>query len=52
MERFTIACSFRCISDNLSAFVGLYGPNNENDQKLLWNELVGTMSWWERSWCI
>jgi exonuclease III len=51
--RFTIECSFRCISDNFEwAFASVYGPNNDHDRKLLWDELVGIMSWWEKPWCI
>jgi hypothetical protein len=50
---FIIACSFQSVSENFEwAFVGLYGPNNNNDRKLLWDELVGIMSWWEVPWCI
>jgi hypothetical protein len=51
--RFIIACSFRSVEDNFEwAFAGVYGPNEENDQQLLWDELVGIMSWWEVPWCI
>lgn len=32
--------------------MGVYDPNNYNDRKLPWNELVGIMSWWEKPWCI
>jgi hypothetical protein len=30
----------------------VYGPNNDNDRKLLCDELVGIMSWLEKPWCI
>jgi hypothetical protein len=51
--RFIIACYFRSVSDNFEwAFAGVYSPNNNNDRKLLWDELVGIMSWWEVPWCI
>jgi hypothetical protein len=51
--RFIIACSFRSVNDNFEwAFAGVYGPNNNNDRQLLWDELVGIMSWWAMPWCI
>lgn len=25
----------------------IYGPNDNNDRKRLWDELVGLISWWE-----
>jgi hypothetical protein len=41
------------VSDNFEwAFAVVYGPNNDHDRKLLWDELVGIMSWWEKPWCI
>jgi hypothetical protein len=30
----------------------IYGPNNDIDRRVLWDELVGIMSWWEKPWCI
>jgi hypothetical protein len=51
--RFPIASSFRSIGDKFEwAFVGVYGPNNDNDKQFLWDELVGLMSWWEKPRCI
>jgi hypothetical protein len=50
---FIVVCSFRCVSDSFEwAFEGVYGPNNDYDRKLLWDELGGLMSWWEKPWCI
>lgn len=53
MGGFSNACSFRSISDNFEwAFAGVYGPNDDNGRKLLWDELIGIMSWWEKLWCM
>jgi hypothetical protein len=30
----------------------IYGPNDNNDRKRLWDELAGLISWWEMPWCI
>lgn len=54
--RFISACSFLCVSDNFE-WVSLsvqcdYGHNDDQERKLLWDELVGVMSWWEKPWCI
>jgi hypothetical protein len=32
--------------------VGIYGPNVDNDRKMLWDALVGLISWWDLPWCI
>jgi hypothetical protein len=43
--RFFIACSFKSIVNNFErAFAGEYGLRNDNDMKLLWDELVGIVS--------
>lgn len=48
---FMVACSFRSVSDSFEwAFVGVYGPNNDVDRELLWDELVSFMSCWEVLW--
>jgi hypothetical protein len=48
-----VACSFRSVDDNFEwAFACVYGPNDNNDKKMLWDELAGLISWWELSWCI
>ncbi|KAG6717072.1 hypothetical protein I3842_04G079200 [Carya illinoinensis] len=50
---FTVACSFRSVSDGFKwAFAGVYGPNIDRDRRLLWDELVGLHSWWDLPWCI
>jgi hypothetical protein len=33
------------------AFVGVCGPNDDNDRKALWDELAGFLSWWDLPWC-
>jgi hypothetical protein len=30
--------------------VGVYGPNDDNDRKVLRDELAG-FSWWDLPWC-
>ncbi len=32
------------------AFVGVYDPNDDNDRKVLRDELAG-FSWWDLPWC-
>lgn len=34
------------------AFACVYGPNDDNDKEMLWDELGGLISWWELLWCI
>lgn len=46
MGAFLVACSFRSIDDNFEwAFAGVYGPNDNNDGKMLLDELSGLISW-------
>jgi hypothetical protein len=57
MEEFvgtnTVVCFYKSVNDNFKwAFVGVYGPNDDNDRKWLWDELVELISWWEMPWCI
>jgi len=33
------------------AFGGVYGPNDDGERRLLWDEMAGLMSWWDRPWC-
>jgi len=48
-----VACSFRRVEDGFSwAFAGVYGPNNDCDRRLLWEELAGLLSWWNLPCCI
>jgi hypothetical protein len=50
---FSVACSFRIVCEIFKwASEGVYAPDGDNDRKLLWDELVGLMSWWEFPWCI
>jgi exonuclease III len=40
--RYTLALSFRNAEDNFSwAFGGVYGPNDDGERRVLWDELVG-----------
>lgn len=44
---FSITCSFRSICDDFEwVFAGVYGPNNDNDNdmRVLWEELAGIVS--------
>ncbi len=48
---FMVACSFRSVGDSFEwPFVGVYGPKDDVERKLLWDELVDLMSWWEVPW--
>jgi hypothetical protein len=29
----------------------VYGPNDDGERRVLWNEMAGLMSWWDRLWC-
>ena len=50
---YSVACSFKSVEDNfLWAFASLYGPNVDNDRRLLWEELAGLHNWWNLPWCI
>lgn len=53
VANFTMACSFRSVEDNLLwAFTEVYGLNMDNECCLLWEELVGVLSWWNLPMCI
>jgi len=32
-------------------FGGVHGPNDGGERSVLWNEMAGLMSWWDRPWC-
>ena len=50
---YTLAVSFRNVVDcSVWAFVGVYGLNPDRDRRLLWDELVSVLSFWNLSWCI
>jgi hypothetical protein len=61
MVSYIVACSFRNVDDNFIFglfFWGgggggwrVYGPN-DGERRILWDELIGLMSWWELQWCI
>jgi hypothetical protein len=37
---------FRNVDDHFTwAFVGAYGPNLGRDERLIWDELAGMLSW-------
>jgi hypothetical protein len=29
----------------------VYGPNNDGERSILWDEMPGLVSWWEMPWC-
>ncbi|KAG2679693.1 hypothetical protein I3760_11G063600 [Carya illinoinensis] len=50
---YLVACFFKSVTDNfLWAFVGVDGPNLDNNKRYLWKELAGVHSWWDLPWCI
>jgi hypothetical protein len=50
--RYTIACSFKNVDDNFVwVFGGCMGRMMMVIGGILWDELVGLMSWWEMPWC-
>jgi hypothetical protein len=52
MGRYTLACSLRNTDDNFMwAFGGVYGPNDDGERSILWDEMSGLMSWWDMPWC-
>lgn len=53
MGAFFVVLSFRNIDNSFGwAFPGVYDPNDDNDKRVLWNELAGLMSQWNLPWCI
>ena len=50
---FLVSCRFRNVGDNFEwAFIGVYGPNVDRDERLMWEELAGLYSWWNLPWCV
>jgi hypothetical protein len=50
--RYTLAVSLRNADDNFMwAFGGVYGPNDAGEMRVLWDEMAGLISWWDRLWC-
>jgi hypothetical protein len=29
----------------------VYGPNDDGEKSVLWDEMAGLMSWWDMLWC-
>jgi hypothetical protein len=45
MTRYTVACSLKSIDDYFVwSFGGVYGPNDDGDRRVLWDELASLMS--------
>ena len=50
---YSVSCKFRNVGNqDLWTFSGVYGPNLDKDRSLLWEELLGVISWWEAPWCV
>ena len=50
---YSLLCKFRNVSSQFEwIFTGVYGPNFDRDKGVLWEELVGIVSWWEAPWYI
>lgn len=48
---YLVASKFRNVSDQFEwAFASLYGTNSDVDRWLLWEEMVGLISWWDLPW--
>jgi hypothetical protein len=51
VTRYTLTVSLRNADDNFMwVFEGVYGPNDDGERMVLWDEMVGLMSWWDRPW--
>ena len=50
---YSVSCRFRGVVDHFEwAFSGVYGPQNDRERSLMWDELAGLASWWGIPWCI
>jgi exonuclease III len=50
---FSVSCKFKNVEDQkIWMFTGVYGPNDDRDRRLIWDELVGMRSWWEVPWVV
>lgn len=48
-----VACSLRSVDGNFEwAFASVYGPNDNNDRRVFWDELAGLLTWLNFSSCI
>ena len=53
MDYFSVSCKFRSIIDLQEWSVsGVYGPQNDWERLLMWEELAGISSWWGIPWCL
>ena len=51
--QFSVSCKFKNVADQkVWMFTGVYGPNNDGDRRLMWDELAGIHSWWDVPWCV
>jgi exonuclease III len=50
---YSLSCKFRNVQDQFEwIFTGVYGPNLDGERGLLWEELLGLLSWWDAPCCI
>ncbi len=50
---FSVSCKFRLVVDSQEwIFFCVYGPQNNGERLLMWEELAGINSWWGSPWCI
>jgi hypothetical protein len=50
---YSLSCKFRNVADQFEwIFSGAYGLNLDSERGLLWEGLVGLISWWDAPWCI
>ena len=50
---YSLSCKFRNVLDQFEwIFTGVYGSNLDNERGLLWEELLGLLSWWDAFCCI
>ena len=50
---FSVSCKFKNVEDQkIWMFTGVYGPNDDRDRRLMWDELAGMQSWWEVPWVL
>lgn len=51
--QYSVSCKLKNVADQLWwAFTSVYGPNLDNMQHLMWEELVGITSWWDLPWVV
>ena len=50
---FSVSCKFKNVGDQFEwAFIGVYGPNLNKRRRVMWEELIGLISWWDLPWCL